>query len=63
MRLIYGWLGAVCLMLSLSGCAATNEPVDDCSWVKPISWHEDDTPTTKQEVFAHNLKWESFCLR
>ena len=63
MRLICRWLAVVCLTLTLSGCVSTSAPVDECAWAKPISWHEDDTPTTKQEVFAHNLKWEKFCLR
>lgn len=52
------------LLLMSSGCVSTSgQSLDDCVWAKPITWHETDTETTKNEIFAHNLKWEEFCLQ
>lgn len=51
-------------LLTLSGCASISakSKVPDCVWAAPISWHEDDTARTQLDIFAHNLKWEEFCL-
>lgn len=59
-------LASAMLSLTLfgSGCATTSEPPlepSGCSWAKPLTWHDKDTPTTQREIFSHNLKWEEFC--
>ena len=59
MRSTSGLVLVSLLTLILSGCVSTN--VNECVWVKPITWHQNDTEQTKREIFAHNLKWETFC--
>lgn len=64
MRLIAKSILVTLILLSLNGCASINAktpPPPECAWVKPLSWHEDDTRQTVLEVFAHNLKYERFC--
>jgi hypothetical protein len=50
-------------MLSASGCANT-AVLELCpSWVSPLTWSDRDTEETQREIFAHNLKYEQFCLQ
>lgn len=44
-----------------SGCAST--PATECAWTKIITVSKDDVLTrqTKEEIVAHNEKYESFC--
>jgi hypothetical protein len=64
MRSIYGFTVTGLVLLTLSGCASISgkTKAPDCVWAAPISWHAEDTERTKLDVFAHNLKWEEFCL-
>jgi hypothetical protein len=51
------------LVLSLTGCAATSVTSPDCAWAEPLTWSSRDTVETRQEIFAHNMKWEELCQR
>lgn len=55
---------ALSLTLSwTSGCAST--PATECAWAKIITVSRDDVLTrqTKEEIVAHNEKYETFCGR
>lgn len=62
-RLLAVWMTSfamLILMSFVSGCATTSEPpkIVRHPLCQIISWHEDDTPTTLRQIFAHNLKVE-----
>ncbi|CAB4139480.1 hypothetical protein UFOVP347_29 [uncultured Caudovirales phage] len=50
------------LLIFVPACSDTAATASDpCAWVRPLSWHERDTPGTLRAIFSHNLKVEQFC--
>jgi hypothetical protein len=46
----------------MSGCVSTSATDDlQCTWSKPLTWSSRDTEETRKEIFAHNVKWETYC--